>query len=122
MLKAKGVIAGVALGTLTVMMSGAGSAADKPRARDLGIPFIGEPGPNNAITDVAGVEVGYSTIIEGSGKIEVGKGPIRTGVTAILPRGQTFGPVFAGWYSLNGNGEMTGRPGLRRAGSWKGPS
>jgi D-aminopeptidase len=79
MLKTKGVIAGAVLGTLTVMSSGAGFAADKPRARDLGVPFIGEPGPNNAITDVAGVEVGYSTIIEGNGKLEVGKGPVRTG-------------------------------------------
>ena len=82
----------------------------KNRARDLGIPFSGVPGTNNAITDVAGVTVGHSTIIQGSGKKILGKGPIRTGVTAVLPRGKNSlqDPVFAGWYSLNGNGEMTG--------------
>ena len=99
----------VALGTIGMAIGmGSALAADKPRARDLGIPFPGTPGPNNAITDVEGVTVGYSTIIEGEGKIEVGKGPVRTGVTAILPRGKKFGPSFAGWYTLNGNGEMTG--------------
>lgn len=84
--------------------------AQKPRARDLGAPFAGITGPFNAITDVQGVEVGYSTIISGSGENIVGKGPVRTGVTAIFPRGkaQKFSPVFANWYSLNGNGEMTG--------------
>ncbi|TFF40640.1 DmpA family aminopeptidase [Mucilaginibacter psychrotolerans] len=82
--------------------------AQKPRARDIGIPFEGMPGPFNAITDVKGVEVGYSTIISGSGKNIRGKGPVRTGVTAILPRGRNNSPVFANWYSLNGNGEMTG--------------
>lgn len=82
----------------------------KPRARDLGVPFNGTTGQFNAITDVKGVEVGYSTIIAGSGENIVGKGPVRTGVTAIFPRGkaQKFSPVFANWYSLNGNGEMTG--------------
>lgn len=82
----------------------------KPRARDLGVPFPGTTGIYNAITDVKGVEVGYSTIIMGSGENKVGKGPVRTGVTAIFPRGkaQKFSPVFANWYSLNGNGEMTG--------------
>lgn len=82
----------------------------KPRARDLGIPFYGQPGELNSITDVKGVEVGYSTIISGEGENIVGKGPIRTGVTAIFPRGkdEKFSPVFANWYSLNGNGEMTG--------------
>jgi D-aminopeptidase len=100
--------------------SGAGFAG-KPRARDLGISFIGGAGPSNAITDVAGVKVGYATIIEGSGKLEVGKGPVRTGVTAILPRGQTFGPVFAGWYSLNGNGEMTGTTWVEESGFLEGP-
>ena len=82
--------------------------SQKPRARDLGIPFDGTPGKNNAITDVPGVEVGYSTIISGQGKNAIGKGPVRTGVTAILPRGKTNNPVYANWYSLNGNGEMTG--------------
>lgn len=86
------------------------SYGQKPRARDLGIPFSGETGAFNAITDVAGVEVGYSTIISGEGENILGKGPIRTGVTAIFPRGKAkkFSPVYANWYSLNGNGEMTG--------------
>lgn len=80
----------------------------KSRARDMGIPFNGTVGKFNAITDVKGVEVGYSTIISGQGKNSIGKGPVRTGVTAILPRGRNNNPVFANWYSLNGNGEMTG--------------
>lgn len=86
------------------------SYGQKPRARDLGVPFSGTTGPYNAITDVKGIEVGYSTIISGSGENIVGKGPVRTGVTAIFPRGKVnkFSPVFANWYSLNGNGEMTG--------------
>src|SRR6266480_3345108 len=80
------------------------------RARDLGIPFDGTPGKFNAITDVAGVEVGYTTLIRGEGKLEVGKGPVRTGVTVIVPRGHDSlnDPVYAGFFSLNGNGEMTG--------------
>ena len=84
--------------------------SQKPRARDLGIPFVGTPGAFNAITDVQGVEVGYSTIISGKGENTVGNGPVRTGVTAIFPRGKAkkFSPVYANWYSLNGNGEMTG--------------
>jgi L-aminopeptidase/D-esterase-like protein len=86
------------------------SYGQKPRARDLGIPFVGATGTFNAITDVKGVEVGYSTIISGKGENSIGKGPIRTGVTAIFPRGKAkkFSPVYANWYSLNGNGEMTG--------------
>ncbi|WP_317129584.1 DmpA family aminopeptidase [Hymenobacter setariae] len=80
----------------------------KPRARNIGIPFNGGTGKFNAITDVKGVEVGYSTIISGQGKNVRGKGPVRTGVTAILPRGKNNNPVYANWYSLNGNGEMTG--------------
>jgi L-aminopeptidase/D-esterase-like protein len=86
------------------------SYGQKPRARDLGVPFVGKTGEFNAITDVKGVEVGYSTIISGEGKNIIGKGPVRTGVTAIFPRGKTkkFSPVYANWYSLNGNGEMTG--------------
>lgn len=86
------------------------SYSQKPRARDLGVPFVGETGEFNAITDVKGVEVGYSTIISGKGENVLGKGPIRTGVTAIFPRGKAkkFSPVYANWYSLNGNGEMTG--------------
>src|SRR5947199_8143183 len=90
--------------------SSTAAAQPKPRARDLGIPFDGTPGPLNAITDVKGVEVGHTTLISGEGKLEVGRGPVRTGVTAILPRGKQSvnDPVFAGWYTLNGNGEMTG--------------
>ena len=86
------------------------SFGQKPRAREIGIPFDGVPGKYNSITDVQGVEVGYSTIISGTGTNELGAGPIRTGVTAIFPRGkaQKFSPVYANWYSLNGNGEMTG--------------
>ena len=86
------------------------SYGQKPRARDLGVPFVGITGEFNAITDVKGVEVGYSTIISGNGENLVGKGPVRTGVTAIFPRGKAkkFSPVYANWYSLNGNGEMTG--------------
>jgi len=94
---------------ITVLIS-CQSYAQKPRARDLGVPFVGTTGTFNAITDVKGVEVGYSTIISGKGENIVGKGPIRTGVTAIFPRGKAkkFSPVYANWYSLNGNGEMTG--------------
>lgn len=88
----------------------------KPRARDIGIPFNGTTGKFNAITDVKGVEVGYSTIISGQGKNVRGKGPVRTGVTAILPRGRTNNPVFANWYSLNGNGEMTGTTWITESG------
>ncbi len=90
--------------------------AQKPRARDIGIPFNGTPGKFNAITDVKGVEVGYSTIISGSGKNIRGKGPVRTGVTAILPRGRNNNPVYANWYSLNGNGEMTGTTWITESG------
>jgi D-aminopeptidase len=94
----------------------------KPRARDLGVPFGGTPGAFNAITDVKGVEVGHTTLISGEGKLEVGKGPIRTGVTAIHPRGKTSNdPVFAGWFSLNGNGEMTGTTWIEESGFLEGP-
>ena len=88
----------------------AGAPAQKqPRARDLGIPFDGTPGPWNAITDVPGVEVGYKTLISGEGRTVIGKGPVRTGVTAILPRGKKDGAsVFAGFFAGNGNGDMTG--------------
>src|SRR5947209_3807225 len=97
-------------------------AAAKPRARDLGIPFEGTPGPLNAITDVKGVEVGQTTLIAGEGKLEVGRGPVRTGVTAVLPRGKSsVDPVFAGWFSLNGNGEMTGTTWIEESGFLEGP-
>jgi L-aminopeptidase/D-esterase-like protein len=93
------------------------------RARDLGIPFEGTPGELNAITDVPGVEVGYTTLISGEGKLEVGKGPVRTGVTAILPRGHASlnDPVYAGFFTLNGNGEMTGTPWVEESGFLEGP-
>ena len=92
------------------------------RARALGIPFDGTPGVLNAITDVADVEVGYTTLISGEGKLEVGKGPVRTGVTAILPRGRgSNDPVYAGVFSLNGNGEMTGTPWIEEGGFLEGP-
>ena len=93
-----------------VILISSPSYGQKPRARDLGVPFDGETGKLNTITDVKGVEVGYSTIISGNGNNDLGKGPIRTGVTAIFPRGKAkkFSPVYANWYSLNGNGEMTG--------------
>ena len=93
------------------------------RARDIGIPFEGTPGRLNAITDVPGVEVGYTTLITGEGKLEVGKGPVRTGVTAILPRGHASlnDPVYAGFFSLNGNGEMTGTAWVDESGFLEGP-
>ncbi len=93
------------------------------RARDLGIPFEGTPGKFNAVTDVAGVEVGYTTLITGEGKLDVGQGPVRTGVTAILPRGHDSlnDPVYAGFFSLNGNGEMTGTAWVEESGFLEGP-
>ena len=98
-------------------------AQSKPRARDLGVPFDGTPGPLNAITDVKGIEVGHTTLISGEGKLQVGAGPVRTGVTAILPRGKQSSndPVFAGWFSLNGNGEMTGTTWVEESGFLEGP-
>lgn len=95
----------------------------RPRARGLGVPLPGTPGPSSAITDVPGVAVGYVTLIEGEGPLVVGNGPVRTGVTAILPRG-TEGvgvPCAAGWYSLNGNGEMTGTTWIEEVGALDGP-
>ncbi len=92
-----------------------------PRARDLGLPFTGETGPHNAVTDVPGVEVGYTTLVEGNGALEVGVGPVRTGVTAVLPRGRVNDPVFAGVHVLNGNGEMTGAAWVRESGFLEGP-
>ncbi len=96
-------------------------AQEDVRARNLGIPFEGEPGKLNAVTDVSGVEVGLTTIIEGKGTLKTGEGPIRTGVTAILPRGKKYDPVFAGWYSFNGNGEMTGTTWVEESGFLEGP-
>jgi D-aminopeptidase len=95
---------------------------NKPRARDLGVPFDGTPGRLNAITDVEGVEVGLVTLISGDGKLTVGKGPVRTGVTAILPRGKNSpDQVFGAWFTLNGNGEMTGTTWVEESGFLEGP-
>ncbi len=93
--------------------------AGRPRARGLGIPFHGTPGPFNAITDVPGIEVGYATLIAGEGPLVVGEGPVRTGVTAIHPRGRADPGTActAGFFSLNGNGEMTGTVWIEEAGS-----
>ena len=99
-----------------------GLAQGRPRARDLGIPVPGATGPFNAITDVTGVEVGHTTIVSGTGRLVRGKGPVRTGVTALFPRGkQSPDPVFAGFASLNGNGEMTGTHWLQESGFLNGP-
>jgi L-aminopeptidase/D-esterase-like protein len=112
----------LALICLAISIPLTGLAAAKPRARDLGIPFDGITGPLNAITDVPGIEVGYSTLISG-GKTDPKGGPqVRTGVTAILPRGKAgFDPVFAGFFSQNGNGEMTGTHWIRESGFLEGP-
>ena len=118
------ILAGAALAAAAVAAQPAARpAAAKPRARDLGIPFDGTPGPLNAITDVAGVAVGHSTIIRGEGPLRVGTGPVRTGVTAVLPRGKASvgQPSFAGWFSLNGNGEMTGTTWVEESGFLEGP-
>ena len=95
----------------------------KTRARGIGVPFDGDPGPNNAITDIAGIEVGYETVIRGDGPLVVGQGPVRTGVTAILPRGRAgaAAPCFAGCFSLNGRGEFTGMHWVEEAGQCEGP-
>jgi L-aminopeptidase/D-esterase-like protein len=109
--------------SLTAGIAGGAEPAHPERARDLGVPFDGTPGPLNAITDIDGVLVGHTTLIEGNGKLVVGKGPVRTGVTAVLPRGaasmQRFS--FAGWYSQNGNGEMTGTTWVEESGFLEGP-
>jgi D-aminopeptidase len=107
----------------TVSLSTVSPAAGSPRARDLGVPFDGTPGPFNAITDVAGVTVGHTTLISGSGKLRVGQGPVRTGVTAVLPRGRDSlsNPVFAAWFTQNGNGEMTGTTWVEESGFLEGP-
>lgn len=98
------------------------AAQTKPRARDLGVPFDGTPGPFNAITNVKGVEVGHTTLISGDGPLKVGVGPVRTGVTAILPRGkQSKDAVFAAWFTENGNGEMTGTTWVEDSGFLDGP-
>ncbi len=98
------------------------AAQGKPRERDLGLPIGGTAGPLDAITDVKGVEVGHTTLIAGSGKLVVGKGPVRTGVTVVHPRGkENHDPVFAAWFTLNGNGEMTGTTWVQESGYLEGP-
>ncbi len=97
-------------------------AQQKARARDLGVPFEGSPGPLNAITDVGGVRVAHTTLIQGEGELRVGEGPVRTGVTVIFPRGDDpADPVFSGWFALNGNGEMTGTTWIEESGFLEGP-
>lgn len=117
-------IKSLGVGLCVLMTMGALSLApaidqpgNKPRARDLGIPFDGTPGPLNAITDVQGVEVGQVTLISGEGKLVVGQGPVRTGVTVIFPQGKSFRDrLFGAWFALNGNGEMTGTTWLQESG------
>jgi len=112
----------LAFGLLLFAFCPSARADSRPRARAAGVPFDGTPGPLDAITDVAGVEVGHSTIISGDGKLVVGVGPVRTGVTAVLPRGkESVDPVFAAWFSLNGNGEMTGTTWVEESGFLEGP-
>jgi D-aminopeptidase len=103
-------------------LSGVHAQTAKPRARDLGIPIGGTAGPLDAITDVAGVEVGHTTLISGEGRLTIGKGPVRTGVTVIHPRGKTGNDaVFSAWFTLNGNGEMTGTTWIEESGFLEGP-
>ena len=110
------------LALIGITLTGSLSAQGKPRARELGVPFDGTPGALNAITDVVGVEVGHTTLISGAGRLERGKGPVRTGVTAVIPRGKgSFDPVFGAWFSLNGNGEMTGTTWIEESGFLEGP-
>ena len=110
---------------VAISLAGLGSVtahAQKPRAKDLKLPIAGVPGPLDAITDVAGVEVGSTTIISGSGKLVVGQGPVRTGVTVVHPRGKANpDPVYAAWFTLNGNGEMTGTTWIEESGMLEGP-
>ena len=119
----KKLLALVIFSGLALTLSGnSGLAQSKPRARDLGVPFQGTPGPFNAITDVRGVHVGHATLIRGEGALQVGQGPVRTGVTVILPRAKNpADPAFAGWFALNGNGEMTGTTWIEESGFLEGP-
>lgn len=113
----------VILGLLLVAITAIpGTAQTRLRGRDLGIPFPGQTGPNNAITDVAGVAVGHTTLVEGEGRLVPGKGPVRTGVTALLPRPRgNWDPVFAATFNLNGNGDMTGINWIKESGFLEGP-
>jgi len=112
----------VVLGAAAAASAQGAKPDHEPRARDLGVPFEGTAGPLNSITDVKGVEVGYRTLISGEGKLVVGTGPVRTGVTAVFPRGKSsVDPVFAGWFTENGNGEMTGTTWVEESGFLYGP-
>ena len=107
---------------LFITESTTGVVAQEARTRDLGVSFDGQPGTLNAITDVSGVEVGHVTLIEGDGLLQVGIGPVRTGVTVVHPRGKSStDPVFAGWFTLNASGEMTGTTWLEERGLVDGP-
>jgi D-aminopeptidase len=111
-----------ALFAVILCLAVSAAAPSRPRARDLGVPFDGSPGPLNAITDVKGVQVGFTTLVSGEGALVVGRGPVRTGITAVFPRGpQSPAPVFGGWFSLNGNGEMTGTAWIEESGLLAGP-
>jgi D-aminopeptidase len=126
-IRAKAVFASVLVALCLIVAAsiarGRGGKSEREvRARDLGVPFEGTPGPLDAITDVKGIEVGYRTLISGDGKLVVGTGPVRTGVTAIFPRGKnSVDPVFAGWFTENGNGEMTGTTWVEESGFLYGP-
>ena len=111
------------LAVFALSLASVAAKAERPRARDLGVPFEGTPGPWNAITDVSGVEVGHSTLVRGQGALKVGEGPVRTGVTAVVPRGKATNsdPVFAGVFDLNGAGEMTGTHWIEESGFLEGP-
>jgi L-aminopeptidase/D-esterase-like protein len=107
---------------LAAVVAVSGSAQTRSRGRDLGIPFPGRTGPLNAITDVAGIAVGHVTLVEGEGRLTPGQGPIRTGVTAVLPRPRgNWDPVFAATFNLNGNGDMTGINWIKESGFLEGP-
>src|SRR5687767_9219919 len=111
------------LAVALMWLSGAAFADEtRPRAADLAIPIGGDAGPLDAITDVAGVEVGYTTLIDGGGALRLGKGPVRTGVTVVFPRGKAnLDPVYASWHRFNGNGEMTGTAWIDEGGFLEGP-
>ncbi|HQN54198.1 MAG TPA: P1 family peptidase [Novosphingobium sp.] len=108
---------------MTIRQEHRHTPSGKIRARGVGVPFVGMPGPCNAITDVAGVEVGYQTMIRGDGPLVVGQGPVRTGVTAIFPRGRgnPEGGAYAGYFSMSGNGEMSGAAFVEERGRFDGP-
>src|SRR3982074_1512594 len=107
---------------VSALLATVGRTASVERARDIGVPFEGAPGPLNAITDVPGVEVGQVSLVSGQGPLKVGVGPVRTGVTIIFPRGRANSqPVYGGFFDLNGNGEMTGQSYLQDFGVIQGP-